>query len=85
MLIVTIAAILVASIRLNFADTGAMARAPSPKRRALNVTLGKGAEMGWFEHGSTIICFVPSGVVLAPGLCEDESIRAGQRMTQLTS
>ena len=85
LLIVPVAAILVASIRLSFVDTEPMARAIGPERRALNAKLSKGAEMGWFEHGSTIICFLPSGVELAPGLREGEPIRAGQRMAQLPS
>ena len=83
LLIVPVAAILVASIRLSFVNTEPMARAIGPERRALNAKLSKGAEMGWFEHGSTIICFLPSGVELALGLREGEPIRAGQAIALL--
>ena len=85
LLIVPVAAILVASIRLGFIDTEPMARALGPERRALNVTLNKGAEMGWFEHGSTIICFMPNSVAIAPSLREGEPITAGQAIARLPS
>lgn len=83
MLIVPVAAILVASIRLGFVDTVPMARALGPERRRLDVAIAKGAEMGWFEHGSTIICFLPDGVPLAPELSEGVAIRAGQAIARL--
>src|SRR5262249_34916864 len=59
--LVPVAAVLVAGIRLNFLD------GPLPLReRGRNVIpcdarLTKGEEMGWFEHGSTIIVFAPDG------------------------
>ena len=33
--------------------------------------------MGWFEHGSTIILFLPKGMRLADHLTEGQAIRAG--------
>ena len=83
LLIVAVAAILVASIRLSFVDTEPMARALGPARRAIDVALAKGEEMGWFEHGSTIICFVPPGVALDVALAEGQPIRAGQPIARL--
>src|SRR5262245_24704771 len=53
--LVPVAAILVASIRLNFLDTVTHVRDCGSTPVACNATFAKGAEMGWFEHGSTII------------------------------
>ncbi len=83
LLIVAVAAILVASIRLTFLDTAAALRSGGPRRIACAARLGKGEEMGWFEHGSTLILFTPPGVALFPDLREGESIRAGQAIARL--
>jgi phosphatidylserine decarboxylase len=40
--------------------------------------LAKGQEMGWFEHGSTIIVFAPAGMRLAPGIAPAARLRAGE-------
>jgi phosphatidylserine decarboxylase len=37
----------------------------------------KGDEMGWFEHGSTIIVLAPAGFTLAPGVQAGIRQRAG--------
>lgn len=76
-LLVPVAAILVASIRLTFLDTPALLRERGPGRVACDVTVTKGEEMGWFEHGSTIIMLLPKGATLVEGLAEGEPIRAG--------
>lgn len=82
MLLVPVAAILVAGIRLTFLDTEALLRESGGARRACAVALPKGAEMGWFEHGSTILVFVPAGVELAAGLVERAAIRAGEALAR---
>ncbi len=38
----------------------------------------RGEEMGWFEHGSTIIVFAPKGHALCDGIAEGTRIRMGQ-------
>jgi phosphatidylserine decarboxylase len=43
----------------------------------------RGEELGWFEHGSTIIVFAPQGVALAAGLAPGQRIRMGQPLMQL--
>ena len=58
--LVPVAAILVASIRLHFLDLTLNAQSRGPTVFPCDVDVGKGDELGWFEHGSTII-------VLAPG------------------
>lgn len=78
MLLVPVAAILVASIRLPFLDAERNVRAMGPARVASAARLAKGDEMGWFEHGSTIIVMLPAGVALRPELVEGSAIRAGQ-------
>lgn len=78
LLLVPVAAVLVASIRLTFLDTERTLREHGPVRRACNVAVSKGAEMGWFEHGSTIVMFLPAGARLRDGLREGQPIRAGE-------
>ncbi|MDR6786714.1 phosphatidylserine decarboxylase [Sphingomonas sp. BE138] len=78
LLLVPVAAILVASIRLTFLDTERTLREHGPGTRACDVRLEKGAEMGWFEHGSTIVMFLPAGARLRAGLREGQAIRAGE-------
>ena len=57
--LVPVAAILVAGIRLGFLDQ--MLRSNGTGRRTFvcDTAFRKGEEMGWFEHGSTIIVFAP--------------------------
>ncbi len=72
--LVPVAAILVAGIRLSFLD---LARGKAPTTHACDAFLRKGDEMGWFEHGSTIVVFAPAGFAPAPEVRSGETIRAG--------
>jgi phosphatidylserine decarboxylase len=83
MLLIPVAAILVAGIRLTFLDTSALLRDRGPGRVACRAELAKGEEMGWFEHGSTIIAILPRGAALVPELTEGQPIRAGQRIARV--
>ena len=83
MLLVPVAAILVASIRLHCLDTVRLVREVGPARVACAVAVAKGEEMGWFEHGSTIIVILPAGVALEAGLREGVAIRAGEVLARL--
>ena len=76
-----VAAVLVASIRLHFADVLLHLKYRGPNRIACDARLKKGEEMGWFQHGSTILVFAPRGFSLcaAPG----SVIRAGQALMRL--
>ena len=81
--LVPVAAILVAGIRLRFLD---LTRGPRTKLRQTlqcDVSLHKGEEMGWFEHGSTIILFAPTGFRLCDNVKEGMTIRAGQGLLRL--
>ena len=72
-----------ASIRLNFLDTCTELRRDGPRTIPLDVALDKGQEMGWFQHGSTIIVFAPNGFTLADNIHEGASIRMGQPLMRL--
>ncbi len=52
---------------------------------ACDARLRKGEEMGWFEHGSTIIVFAPQGISLCGQLREGERIRMGQALMRIES
>lgn len=82
-LLVPVAAILVASIRLHLVDTERSIRDLGGARLACDAPVAKGEEMGWFEHGSTILVFLPAGVGLAPELVEGRAIQAGQPLARL--
>jgi phosphatidylserine decarboxylase len=47
------------------------------------VPLAKGEEMGWFQHGSTIIVFAPHGFTLAENICRGARIRVGEPLMRL--
>jgi len=81
--LVPVAAILVASIRLNFLDVLLHLRYRGPNHIPCAAQLKRGEEMGWFQHGSTIIAFVPPGVRLADGLAPGTTVRMGQPLFRL--
>ena len=82
--LVPVAAILVASIRLRFLDVILHLKYQGPNRIECNARLGKGEEMGWFEHGSTIIVFAPPGVSLCARWTSGDIIRMGQPLLNLS-
>ncbi len=81
--LVPVAAILVASIRLHFLDVLLHLRWPGPNEFPCDHPVRKGEELGWFEHGSTIIVFAPRGFTLAPGIESGARIRMGQPLMKL--
>jgi phosphatidylserine decarboxylase len=83
--LVPVAAILVASIRLNFMDISRGLRHGGPRTIPCDSVMGKGEAMGWFEHGSTIIVFAPDGFTLHEGVSEGSRIRVGQKLMRLPS
>ena len=81
--LVPVAAILVASLRLHF-----LPGVPYPRQRGASETPcdaphTKGQEMGWFEHGSTIIVFAPPGFALGEGIASGARVRMGQALLVL--
>jgi phosphatidylserine decarboxylase len=81
--LVPVAAILVASIRLHFLDVMLHLRHRGPNVMTCDAVLTKGEEMGWFEHGSTIVVFTPPGYSLCAGVQEGATIRMGQPLLRL--
>jgi phosphatidylserine decarboxylase len=81
--LVPVAAILVAGIRLRFLDQMLRDHAPGKRTFPCDATLRKGDEMGWFEHGSTIIVFAPAGFSLCDPIREGTTIRVGQPLMRL--
>jgi phosphatidylserine decarboxylase len=81
--LVPVAAILVASIRLRFLDVVLCAGYRGKTELPCQAVFEKGAEMGWFEHGSTIILFAPKGFTLCEPVREGATIRMGQALMRL--
>jgi phosphatidylserine decarboxylase len=81
--LVPVAAILVASIRLHFLDVLLHLRYRGPNVIPCDAQFRKGEEMGWFQHGSTIIAFAPEGVSVCEHLREGQRIRMGEALFAL--
>jgi phosphatidylserine decarboxylase len=81
--LVPVAAILVASLRLHFLDLLLHLGYRGPKEIACKASYRKGEEMGWFQHGSTIIVFAPRGFTLCPGIEPGVRLRMGQPLLHL--
>ncbi|MFI4868265.1 MAG: archaetidylserine decarboxylase [Steroidobacterales bacterium] len=81
--LVPVAAILVASVRLHFLDVLLHLRYRGPNTIPCDTSLLKGQEMGWFQHGSTIIAFAPEGVTLCADLRQGSVIRMGEPLLRL--
>jgi phosphatidylserine decarboxylase len=81
--LVPVAAILVASIRLHFLDVLLHLGRRGPNEMPCAARLAKGEEMGWFEHGSTIIVFAPRGFALCEGIETGARLRAGQALMRV--
>jgi phosphatidylserine decarboxylase len=81
--LVPVAAVLVASIRLHFLDILLSLDHRGPNVFPCNALFKKGDEMGWFQHGSTIIVFAPDGFTLCEGVQEGAMIRVGERLMRL--
>jgi phosphatidylserine decarboxylase len=81
--LVAVAAILVASIRLHC--VGSALNRKYQGRSVINCdnSVGKGAELGWFEHGSTIVVFAPRGFALCDNIRDGAAIRMGEPLMRL--
>jgi phosphatidylserine decarboxylase len=75
-----VAAILVASIRLRFLDVLLHLRYRGPNIIPCDAALHRGEEMGWFEHGSTIIVLAPAGFRLGEGVSQGARVKMGQAL-----
>ena len=82
-LLVPVAAILVASIRLHCADVRFHLRYRGPNLIPADSVVARGQEMGWFEHGSTILLFLPPGFRCFEGIVPGYRIRMGEPLACL--
>jgi phosphatidylserine decarboxylase len=81
--LVPVAAILVASIRLRFLDVRLHLRYRGPNVIPCDAPLQRGEEMGWFEHGSTIIVLAPAGLRLGDGVVRGARVQMGQPLLRI--
>jgi len=81
--LVPIAAVLVAGIRLHFLDVALGLRHLGPSVIPCDAAFRKGEELGWFEHGSTILVFAPDGFELCENVREGRVIRMGQPLMRV--
>ena len=81
--LVPVAAILVASIRLHFLDVLLNLQYRGAAEIPCQASFGKGQEIGWFQHGSTIIVFAPKGVRLCDSVQEGAAIHVGTPLMRL--
>jgi phosphatidylserine decarboxylase len=76
--LVPVAAILVASLRLHFLDLLLNADTKGPTVFPCDASVHKGDELGWFEHGSTIIVLAPDHFEFCDNVRDSTRIFAGQ-------
>jgi phosphatidylserine decarboxylase len=80
---VAVAAILVASIRLHCVEDLLNHDYRGRSVIPCNSEVRKGDELGWFQHGSTIIVFTPDGFTLCDSVREGTTIRVGQQLFRI--
>jgi phosphatidylserine decarboxylase len=76
--------VLVASIRLRFLDVLLSLKHRGPNVLPCDAAFSKGEEMGWFQHGSTVIVLAPRTFSLCANVREGALIRVGQPLMHLT-
>jgi phosphatidylserine decarboxylase len=81
--LVAVAAILVASIRLHCLEEPLNLQRRGRNVIACNAAYRKGEELGWFEHGSTIIVFAPEHFSLCDNVRAGAAIRMGEPLMRL--
>lgn len=84
-LLVPVAAVLVACMRFRFLGAPLDLAYRGPNRIACDAWFDKGEELGWFEHGSTILVFAPPGTALAAGIAEGSPVRAGEPLMRVAA
>jgi phosphatidylserine decarboxylase len=82
LIMVPVAAILVASLRLHAINLLFHVDYEGPNEIPCAIETYKGQELGWFQHGSTILVFVPQGFKLADGIETGQRIKMGQALLE---
>jgi phosphatidylserine decarboxylase len=78
--LVAVAAILVASIRLHCLDVLLDLKHRGPNEFVVDARCAKGEELGYFQHGSTIVMFAPQGFTLSENVRPGATVRMGQAL-----
>jgi phosphatidylserine decarboxylase len=81
--LVAVAAVVVASIRLPFLDVLLCRQYSGEPELPCRALFSKGEEIGWFEHGSTIIVFAPGPFRPCEGIEPGAMIRMGRPLMRL--
>ena len=76
--LVAIAAILVGGIHLTVADATFNLTYAGPQRIVCRHRLRRGQEMGYFNHGSTVVVLASSGFELCEAICPGHRIHLGE-------
>ncbi|MFW5332539.1 archaetidylserine decarboxylase [Hydrogenophaga sp. ZJX-1] len=84
LVLVPVAAILVASMRLRALDVPLNLLYRGPHQLPCSARYQQGDELGWFEHGSTILVLAPPGLALDPTLRDGHRIHMGEALLQTT-
>lgn len=80
LLLVPVAAIAVASLRIHGLDAAFGIDYRGPLRFELQRPVQRGDELGWFEQGSTILLMLPPGAHRLPGLEPGRRVRMGEAL-----
>lgn len=83
--LVAVAAILVASIRLHWLEQALDMRYRGPRKIACDASFSKGEELGYFQHGSTIILFSTGNFAFCEGIATGERVKMGQALLSLST
>ena len=78
-----VAAILVASIRLHFADVLLHLNYPGPNQIPCDAVLRNGDELGWFQHGSTLIVLAPAHFRPCGNIAQGAMVWMGQPLLRM--
>ena len=82
--LVPVAAILVAGLRLHGLPDLFDANYEGAREIPCHFVVRKGTELGWFQHGSTIIVLAPKGFEVLSHIQSGEIIRAGEALLKMT-
>jgi phosphatidylserine decarboxylase len=67
-------------MRIHALDRTFTSRLPGRFSVPVDYRFAKGQELGWFEHGSTIILMLPAGLTLAEDIHTGSVLKMGQRL-----
>jgi len=81
--LVAVAAILVASIKLHWLDVLLDLKHKGPNEFPCSASATKGEELGYFQHGSTIVVFAPKNFSIADNIQPGATVRMGQPLMRL--